>query len=1130
MIKLFNKAKTCLPVLHASLFVIGPLRQSICAVLIFFPFVALFGQTLTISTASSSGSGWSFNTSTRTLTVTANSTVNLTTFQNYFTAGNVSVIGNTTTFNVTISNAVTSSTSGSSLTLGSTGNTGNITLTAGLTINGPVTINGGAVALNAATSITTNNTTVGDITINAAKISGAGNLVVAANRTANITISSASTYAGIISGSGSSFTKGGNGNLTITKNQTYTGATTISAGTLELLIRAAGGTLSSSSAVAIQTAGTLKFNTKRILEFPNSISGSGLIAFAETDSLRISANLTSTAVTMETNSNVLDVLQRITEAEQYGAATNATGGVFPAGANFKRYDPATNEGHVQFQQRDVGTDFKTVTIFALLQQSGANVTIKINTAIFGTGAAERPKVGSSTYHIGVDNSTTGSSIPLATTNTSAGAGIRKIQMSGIVYLTGSISFSGTIQTLASTQSLNDGNNAYSRKRIGAFGITGATLPATISNAGFFSLNASSALTLSGAISSDGTTAQFGEPVTLTGANTFNGYTIITSGKVLNVGNGGSTGAIQGNIENYGSLTFNRSDSIAYTGIITGTGSVTKSGASALTMTGLNTYTGATTINAGRLIIQQNIPTSSSSGYSGSGILVIQPNSNSFTSAVTYPIPGFTVSSSIGGLTVGKTTNTANITVSTATTAAGPIALYGGTLTLNQNVSSSAGGNISLYGNTLTFGSGKTVSSTGELLVAPQSVSNTIGVAGATGTLQVTTTHLSTNFANGFTNITIGSDAQTGNIASNAFTLVDNMTFKTTGTLSLGGNITLGANNATLGSSLSMGTGTNYFQTSSTGVLKRIVGNAATFAFPVGNSAYNPVSITNNTGTSDEFNLCVLDEVYEQGTTGAVLSASKPRVNRTWLINKTNANAGSGINLVFNWNSGESTAGLSAPRMHHYNASIWDKLTGTTSSTATSLTYTGYTGTFSPFYIGDDAVPLPVSWLYFDCWSRNLQGVRLNWNTASEQNSSRFIVERSQNGQAFLPIGEVPSAGYSHSTRNYSFTDPNPLKTLGYYRIAMEENNGNLEYSTICMSNSRPEAENSPVKVYPNPSNGTINIHAVEGGMYQISDMSGRLVSSGKLDNHTQIDGLMPGIYSLNIQTGDDRYTQKLVVE
>ncbi|MFN5218389.1 MAG: autotransporter-associated beta strand repeat-containing protein, partial [Sphingomonadales bacterium] len=1086
------------------------------------------GQTLTISTSASSASGWSFNTTTRTLTVTANSTLNNSTLQGYFTTGNVTIVGNTSIFNVTFSSAVTSSTAGSGLTIGGSGNTGNITVTSGFTMNGPVTVNGGAVALNAATSITTNNTTVGDITINATTISGVGNLVVAANRTASITISSASTYAGVISGSGSSFIKAGNGNLTITKNQTYTGATTIAAGTLELLIRAAGGTLSSSSAVEIQTAGTLKFNTKRILQFPNSISGTGLIAFAETDSLRISANLTSSATTIETNSNVLDVLQRITEAEQYGVATNATGGVFPAGANFKRYDPVTNEGHLQFQQRDLGTDFKTVTVFALLQQSGANVTIKINTAIFTTGAAERPKVGSSTYHIGVDNSTTGSSIPLATTNTSAGAGIRKIQMSGIVYLTGSISFSGTIQTLASTQSLNDGNNAYSRKRIGAFGITGSTLPATISNAGYFSLNASAALTLSGAISSDGTTAQFGEPVTLTGANTFNGYTIITSGKVLNVGNGGSTGAIQGNIENYGSLTFNRSDSIAYTGIITGTGSVTKSGASALTMTGLSTYTGATTINDGRLIIQQNAPSSSSSGFSGAGMLIIQPNSNSFTAAITYPITGFTVSAGIGGLTIGKATNTANITVSSATTAAGPLTFYCGTLTVNQNISSSTGGDISLYCNTLTFAIGKTISTTGELLVTPQSTSNTIGLCGASGTLQITSTHLSTNFANGFSNITIGSNAQTGNISSNAFTLQDNMTFKTTGTLSLGGNVTLGTNNATLGNSLSMGTGTNYFQTNSTGVLKRSVGNAGTFAFAVGNSAYNPVSITNNTGASDDFNLRVLDEVYENGSSGATLSTE--RVTRTWLIGKTNANAGSGIDFVFNWNTGESTSGLNNPRLFHYNGTAWDKQTGTTSSTSSSLSYTGYTGTFSPFSIGQEPVLLPVSWLHFDCSKRDNQGAQLNWSTASEQNSKRFVVERSQNGQSFVPIGEVPAAGYSHSVRQYSFTDPKPLSTLAYYRVAMEENNGHVVYTSICMNNANTTAENSPVQIYPNPSKGTVNIRATEGGTYQIVDLAGRLVKSGKLDSDTRIEGLIMGVYFITVQSGNYRYSQKLMVE
>ena len=514
------------------------------------------------------------------------------------------------------------------------------------------------------------------------------------------------------------------------------------------------------------------------------------------------------------------------------------------------------------------------------------------------------------------------------------------------------------------------------------------------------------------------------------------------------------------------------------------------------------------------------------GNAQGALLVQSYQQNSFTSA--YSSSTWTFNSNLSGLTIGKTTNTANVTMANTTSIAGPITIFGGTLNLNENISSSSGGNISLYGNTLAFTSGKTVSSTGQLLVAPQTASNTIGLAGATGTLQVTSTHLSTNFANGFSNITIGSDVQTGNISSSAFTLQDNMTFKTTGTLSLGGNITLGANNATLGSSLSMGTGTNYFQTNSTGVLKRSVGNAGTFAFPVGNTAYNPVSITNNTGTADEFNLRVLDEVYDNGTSGPVITT--PRVKRTWLIGKTNANAGSGIDFVFNWNTGESTSGLNAPRLYHYDGSRWDKQTGTTSSTSSSLTYTGYTGTFSPFAIGDDVVLLPVSWLNFDCSKQNAQGTELNWSTASEQNSSRFIIERSQNGQAFLPIGSIPAAGYSHSIRKYSFTDPSPLKTRCYYRIAMEEINGHLEYTSLCMNNGNQEGENSPVKVYPNPSKGTVNIHATEGGTYQISDMSGRLVRAGKLDVLTQIDGLNPGVYSLTIQSGDDRYTQKLMVE
>ena len=106
-------------------------------------------------------------------------------------------------------------------------------------------------------------------------------------------------------------------------------------------------------------------------------------------------------------------------------------------------------------------------------------------------------------------------------------------------------------------------------------------------------------------------------------------------------------------------------------------------------------------------------------------------------------------------------------------------------------------------------------------MAPNAVSTTIGLAGASGTLQITATHLSTNFANGFSNITIGSDNQTGAIATNAFTLQDPVTFKTSGSLTLGGILTLGVNDITLGSSMSvLGMPTNFFRSNSTGVVRR----------------------------------------------------------------------------------------------------------------------------------------------------------------------------------------------------------------------------------------------------------------------------------------------------------------------
>jgi hypothetical protein len=89
----------------------------------------------------------------------------------------------------------------------------------------------------------------------------------------------------------------------------------------------------------------------------------------------------------------------------------------------------------------------------------------------------------------------------------------------------------------------------------------------------------------------------------------------------------------------------------------------------------------------------------------SGPLTIQPSSNSFTSALTFPITNLTVANTITGLTLGKPTNATSLTLA-ETSINGPITLYGGALTLSGALSSTntSTGNISLNGSTLSGGS------------------------------------------------------------------------------------------------------------------------------------------------------------------------------------------------------------------------------------------------------------------------------------------------------------------------------------------------------------------------------------------------------------------------------------------
>ncbi len=144
-------------------------------------------------------------------------------------------------------------------------------------------------------------------------------------------------------------------------------------------------------------------------------------------------------------------------------------------------------------------------------------------------------------------------------------------------------------------------------------------------------------------------------------------------------------------------------------------------------------------------------------------------------------------------------------------------------------------------------------------------------------------------------------------------------------------------------------------------------------------------------------------------------------------------------------------------------------------------------------VGDIGI-LPIELLTFDGMALT-DGNLLEWSTATERNSSHFLVERSTDGIMFEPIGSVPAAGESTQLHHYELLDPEAPSGVAYYRLLMIDRDGAEGISpTIAISR---EAAN--VLVYPVPVDDALhwNLPNAEVVRVVIKDALGRIV----LDRH-----------------------------
>ena len=701
------------------------------------------------------------------------------------------------------------------------------------TYGGPVTLQS-AGAIGGAGNITLNNTISGgfgltkvgtDLLILSGASNGsttttisAGTLQIGANGTSGAlgssTISDSGTLVidrgnafSIASGNAISGTGGliqaGSGTTTVNSANTYTGATAVTAGILQLGVAGAlGNGTNNSSAVTVANGAALDLN--------------GITPTAGSVPLNLNGTTATAAVGALTNSNAT--------AATYGGPVTLQSASSIGGAGNITLSSTIGGG---FALTKVGTDTlilsggsngsTTTTITAGTLQIGANG---------GSGKLGSGSVTDSSALVFNRTDNYGGTL----TNSISGAGSLSVSagtltVGGANTYTGATNVNGGVLQLGVTGALGNGTNNTSAVTVAngaALDINGITPTA---GSVPLNLNGTTATATVGALTnSNSTAATYGGPVTLQSASSIGGAGNITlsstisggigltkvgpdtliltggsngsttttiSGGTLQIGNNGGSGSLgSGNVTDNGVLVFNRNDNYgsALANSISGEGSLTLS-AGTLALGGVNTYNGTTAINGGTLRINTASALANAPLAITSGLLDLTAKAPASMSVGPISMTGGALSFGVSGV------------ISDTLVSSGAVSLAG---TLNISAYGAT-----VVGTTYTLISGSSVSGGLTLGNVPAAGFNTwtpgIGVGGTTYTVSLTGAPVPTAAYWSSAVSTVWNDASKAPTTSNWATDVSGET----DTMQLPGAVTNVYLAASVASSLSTTLGTDF---------------------------------------------------------------------------------------------------------------------------------------------------------------------------------------------------------------------------------------------------------------------------------------------------------------------------------
>jgi hypothetical protein len=675
--------------------------------------------------------------------------------------------------------------------------------------SGALTFNGsiGAVALNSliigsgdattfGSNVTSINTTgaqtySGTVTLSSNVVmtdtgSSSGiSLAAITGNTYGLTINTAgtSTISGIFSGSGSGNTltlnaNNSTGTLILTGANTYTGATTINAGILQV---GSGSTTGSLGTGGVTDNASLVYDRSNNLTESNAISGSGSLTQAGSGSVTLTGNSTysggtninSGIVSLTSNTGLgtglttvasgaeLDISNNVTVNTPItlnGTGTTGNGALVVTGTDVLSGAITLNSTDSN-SQIDVVTSADQVTLSGVV--SGTNLN-KSGAGIISLANSSNNYSGTTNIINGILTLNSATALP-----TSSALQIQvaaALSFSNLGVAVASLSGSGNVSLSAATLTTGGGN-------------TSTTYGGNITGTGSFTKVGTGVLTLTGNNSFNGLTYVSSGTLNLA-SNTTLGVLSVAPGSTLEISNAAltattislgssalmatGTSSLTGNINLTAASTIGtmlNMDALTITGNISGTSALSLQGPGAVTITGM---VGASN---SRLA---SFTTSSSGTTTLSGGSVMTSGSQTYSNPVTFN-GNTTLDSGAGAIQIASTVNdSGNLTVISSSGAI----LTGGTITTAGN---------QMFNAPVTLGASTTLNSGGNVsLMNGVSGGNNLQINGMSGTNNVT---LAGNLVAG--NITVtGNSGSANTLTVQTNDSMENWTFNGAG----GGNI------------------------------------------------------------------------------------------------------------------------------------------------------------------------------------------------------------------------------------------------------------------------------------------------------------------------------------------------------